>query len=479
MKSAVETLSPTRVRLTVEVPFEELKTSLDAAYKEIARQVTIPGFRKGKIPPSIIDQRVGRGYVLEQAVNDAIPRLYVNALQDNSVEPLGQPELDVTGFEDGADLTFTAEVDVRPEITLPDYVGVDASVEDADVTDENVDEQLTALRERFGSLTTVERAAEDGDYVTIDLSASSEGEQIEDAQASGMSYRVGSGSMLEGLDDAVRGKEAGESATFVSQLVSGDKAGEDVDVTVTVQTVKEQQLPELDDEFAQLASEFDTLDELTTDLRDRLERSKRLQQAQEAQDAVLKKLLEQMEIPLPESAIAEDVKSRRAAIEHQLSHMGITEEQYLLSEGQSQEEFVADLDERSRESMKAQFVLDEVADKEELTVSEAELTQALVQRAQQAGMSPDEYVQQVVQANYVPALVREVRRGKALAYVVENAAVTDASGRPVELKRLQPDGTYAPESEESEGETAEAATAEGAATEGAATEGDKQEESGS
>ncbi|GAA5025087.1 trigger factor [Actinopolymorpha pittospori] len=451
MKSAVETLSPTRVRLTVEVPFEELRTNLDTAYREIARQVTIPGFRKGKIPPQIIDQRVGRGVVLEQAVNEAIPQLYVSALQENDVEPLGQPEVDVTNFADGAELTFTAEVDVRPDLELPDYAGLEVSVSDGDVSDEDVEEQLTGLRERFGSLSTVERAGEEGDYLTIDLAASKDGEPIEDAQATGLSYRIGSESMLEGLDEAVRGKSAGESATFVSQLASGDYVGQDVDVTVTVESVKEQQLPELDDDFAQLASEFDTLDELRADLRERLARSKRLQQAQEARDAVLAKLVELVEIPVPEGAVTNEVEARRDAIRHQLSHMGITEEQYLLGEKQSEEEFVADLDTRAREALMSQFVLDEVADKEETAVSEPELTQALLQRAQAAGVSPDEYIQQVVQANYVPTLVREVRRGKALATVVEKAVVTDASGRTVDLDRLQPDGTLAPEdSEEAE-----------------------------
>jgi trigger factor len=454
VKSAVETLSPTRVRLTVEVPFEELNPSLKATYREIARQVNIPGFRKGKVPPPIIDQRIGRDYVLQQAVNDAIPQFYVTALQENDVEPLGQPSLNVEEIQDGADLKFTAEVDVRPEIELPDYTGLEVSVDDAEVTDEDVEAELTSLRERFGTLVTVDRPAGEGDFVTIDLSGSKDGEPIEDAQATGVSYRIGSGSMLEGLDEAVRGKRAGESATFVSQLASGQYVGQDVDVTVTVQAVREQQLPELNDEFAQLASEFDTLEELRADLRERLTRMKRLQQARQAQDASLKALLERVEVPLPEGALAEEVRARREAIRHQLSHAGITEAQYLKAEGKSEEEFVADLEERAREAMKAQFVLDTLADKEELTVSEPELTQALLQRAQQAGVSPEEYVQQVVQANYVPVLVREVRRSKALGVLVENAVVTDASGRPVDLKRLRPDGTLAPE--EGEGGQAEA-----------------------
>ncbi|MEQ4204529.1 trigger factor [Actinopolymorpha sp. B9G3] len=448
MKSAVETLSPTRVRLTVEVPFEELKSSLDNAYREIARQVTIPGFRKGKIPPRIIDQRVGRGLVLEQAVQDAIPRLYVDALQENKVEPLGRPEVDVPEIADGADLKFTAEVDVKPEITLPEYHGLELSVDDAEVTDEDVEEQVNSLRERFGSLTTVERAAGDDDYVTIDLSASKDGEELEDEESSGVSYQIGSGARLEGLDDAVKGLQAGESATFSTQLVAGDHAGEDVEVTVTVTAVKEQQLPDLDDDFAQLASEFDTLDELRADLSDRIERSKRIQQAQAARDGILEKLLGLVDIPLPDAAVATEVESRREAIGQQLGQIGLSEEQYLQSEGQSAEEFGQELDKRARDSMKAEFVLDEVAEKEELSVSEDEVKIAIAQRAQQSGMSPADYFNQVIQANYFQTLVQEVRRGKALALVVDNAVVTDESGRPVELKRLQPDGTLAPEGED-------------------------------
>jgi trigger factor len=464
VKSAVETLSPTRVRLTVEVPFEELKSSLDNAYREIARQVTIPGFRKGKIPPQIIDQRVGRGLVLEQAVQDAIPRLYIDAIQENNVTPLGRPEVDLPEIADGADLTFTAEVDVRPEITLPDYHGLEFTVDDADVSEDDVEEQVNGLRERFGSLTTVERAAGDGDYVTIDLSASKDGEELEDEQSTGVSYQLGSGARLEGLDDALTGLQAGESATFATQLVSGEHTGEDVEVTVTVTAVKEQQLPDLDDDFAQLASEFDTLDELRADLRDRLERTKRIQQAQAARDGVLEKLLGLVDIPLPEATVAAEVESRHEAIRQQLSQIGLSEEQYLQSEGQSAEEFGEELDTRARDSMKAEFVLDEVAEKEELTVSEDEAKVAIAQRAQQAGVSPTDYFNQVIQANYFQTLVQEIRRGKALALVVDNAVVTDESARPVELKRLQPDGTIGPEDTEtpdaSAGDGPEAAEAE-------------------
>ncbi|MGA9344622.1 MAG: trigger factor, partial [Nocardioidaceae bacterium] len=279
MKTAVETLNPTRVKLTVEVPFEELKPSLDAAYKKIAQQINIPGFRKGKVPAMVIDQRVGREAVIGEAVNEALPQLYFQALQDNNIVPLSQPELEVGEVEDGKDITFVAELDTKPEITLPEYTGIEVEVEDISIGDDEVDEQLESLRERFGSLNPVERAASQDDFVTIDLSAAKDGEAIEEAQATGMSYQVGRGTMLEGLDEALMGMSAGDEATFESTLVGGEFKDQSVDVTVKVTAVKEQELPELDDDFAQQASEFDSMDELRGDVHDRLIRNGRLEQA--------------------------------------------------------------------------------------------------------------------------------------------------------------------------------------------------------
>jgi trigger factor len=447
VKSAVETLNPTRVKLTVEVPFEELKPSLDAAYKKIAQQITIPGFRKGKVPAAIIDQRIGREPVLEQAVNDSIPGLYLQALQENELDPLSQPEVDIAGFGDGQPLEFSVELDVAPDITVPDYDGLEVTVDDAEVSDDDIDEQVEALRERFGSLSDVERSAAKDDFVTIDLSAAKDGEAIEEAQTTGYSYQVGSGTMLDGLDDALEGMSAGDTKTFTSKLVGGQLAGEDVDVTVEVTAVKEQELPAVDDDFAQLASEFDTVEELRKDLTERLGRAKRMEQAGAARDAVLERLLDMMEIPLPDQVVADEKQSRREQITQQLAYAGLTQEQYLESEGQTQEEFEADLERRVRDALAARFLLDEVAKAEQLGVDETELSQQIVRRAQQSGVQPDEYAQHAMQHGHVAELVGEVRRGKALAMIVEAADVTDASGNPVELKRLQPDGSFATEDE--------------------------------
>lgn len=450
MKSAVETLNPTRVKLIVEVPFEELKPSLDAAYKRISQQITIPGFRRGKVPAMVIDQRIGRDVVLDEAVNEALPKLFSQALQDNDLMPLSQPEVDLDEVRDGAELSFTAELDVKPQIQLPDYSALEVQVDDVTVGDDEVDEQVELLRERFGSLRPVDRPAGDGDFVTLDLSAAHDGEAIEEAQATGMSYRVGRGTLLDGLDEALPGMSAGDEKTFTSTLAAGEFTDQPVDVTVKVTAVQEQELPDLDDDFAQQASEFDTIDELRADLSDRLTRGARIEQASAARDAVLQALLTRVDIPLPDSAVAAELKARRDSVDEQLTYAGMTEADYLESLGQSEEEYAAELEQRVRDAMVAQFLLDEIAVAESVAVAEDDLSQHLLRRAQQAGVKPEQYVQHVTEHNQVPELVAEIRRGKALAQVVETSVVTDASGNRVELKRLLPDGTYAEVAEEAE-----------------------------
>jgi len=443
VKSAVETLTPTRARLTVEVPFEELKPSLDAAYKKIAQQINVPGFRRGKVPPMVIDRQVGRGAVLDEAINEALPQLYVEALQANELEPLAQPEIDITRFEDNETLEFTAEVDIRPEIELPDYTGLEVSVDDLAVSDAEVEEQVQVLRERFATLSEVERPAAEGDFVVMDLVARQDNEVVDGADVTGMSYQIGKGGMLDGLDEALTGLSGGEQATFTSQLVGGDLLGADVEVEVKVSSVKEQELPELDDDFAQSASEFDTVAELTEDVRTRLTRGKRLEQAATARDAVLEKLLDLVDVPLPDAIVAAELTARREQIEEQLKFAGMTMEQYLDSEEQTVDEFEADLEKRVRDAVAAQFVLDQVVKKDEISVNEGELQAHLMQRAQQSGQNPQDFVKHMLEHNHIPEMVSEVLRGKALALVVGAARATDASGNHVELTNLQPDGTIA------------------------------------
>ncbi|MDP9408490.1 MAG: trigger factor, partial [Actinomycetota bacterium] len=436
MQTTVETLNPTRVRLTVEVPFAELEPAVSAAYKRIAQQVRVQGFRPGKVPPRIIDQRIGRGAVLDEALQSALPELYSSAVRDNEVAVLSQPEVDVTELVDGQRLVFTAEVDVRPTVELPAYDSLTASVDDVEVTDEEVDEQLAGLQDRFSTLTGVERPVQDGDFVSLDLVATIDGEAVPGGEATGLSYEAGSGTMLPGLDDAIRGLSAGEDATFDSELVAGEHAGKTAQVKVTVRSVKVKEVPGLDDDFAQTASEFDTIAELRADTRGRLERARRLEQGVEARDAVLEALLERVDVPAPSSAVDAEVAWRRQSIEAQLQQAGLTMESYLESEERTASDIESEMREAAETAVKAQLVLDAVADAEQIGVNDAELTEQVVRRAQGAGMSAEQYAQQVMQNQQLGALVAEVRRGKALAHLLEVATVTDASGRPVDMESI-------------------------------------------
>jgi trigger factor len=438
VQSAVETLSPTRVRLTVEVPFAEIEPELTQAYKTIGGQVRIQGFRPGKVPPAILDQRVGRGVVLEEAVQKALPRLYTEAVQESGVAPVGRPDVELTELDDRERLTFTAEVEVRPEIELPAYEGLSVTVDDATVADADVDEQVDALRERFASLSPVERAAQTGDFLTLDLLARVDGEEVPGGSASDLSYELGKGDLLDGLDDAVAGASAGESRTFSTTLLAGDFEGRDADVEVTVKAVNERSLPEVDDAFAEGVG-FENADALRADVRDRLEKMKRLQQGVDARDKVLEALLEQVEVPLPESVVEAEHDYRRSQVQAQLAQAGLTLDLYLEQEGKGEDEFGDELLEGARQAVKAQLVLDAVADKEQLDVSDAELSDQVVRRAQQSGVTPDQLAQQIVQAGQLAGLVSEVRRGKALATVMGAATVTDASGEAVDLEALRGD----------------------------------------
>lgn len=448
MKSTTENLSPTRVKLTIEVPFDEFKPALDKAYKSIGSQIQVPGFRRGKVPSAVVDQRVGRGVVLDEAINAALPDWYREALLETDLQPLGQPEIDLTKFSDGEDIEITAEVDVRPEVELPDLTSVEVEVAAIEVADSDVDEQLEALRERFATYTGVERAAAKGDQVTLDLAAAhKDGTVIEDATAEGLPYRVGGAEMLDGLDEAVTGLEPGGTATFATTLVGGELKDSEVDVTVTVTEVKQTELPELDEEFVQMASEFDTLEELRADLRERITRGKRMEQAAEARDLVLDELLSNVDVPLPESLVAEELAARRQQIEQQLAFSGVAFEQYLDDQEQTADEFEAELEKSVHDSIVSQFILDQIVKTDEIGLDDNELTQHIMRRAQQSGEDPNSYIQHIMEHNHVPEMVSEVLRGKALASLVEGATVKDANGAEVDLKALQADGSLKSETE--------------------------------
>ena len=434
MKSSVDQLNDTRVKVTVEVPFSELGPELDKAYQALAQQINIPGFRRGKAPRQLIDARVGRGPVLEQVVNDMLPTRYGQAIEELDIKALGQPNIDITKLEDGDVIEFVAEVDVRPEFDLPDFSDISVEVPALGSTEERIDHELEHLRERFGSLKTVDREAGDEDFITLNLSATVDGEEIEDAKVEDMSYRVGSGDLIEGLDDAVKGLKADESATFTSKLVFGEYAAKDAEVTVTVTAVKERELPELDDDFAQMASEFDTVEELRADLASGAEESAKAEQAASIREEVLKVALEKTQFPLPASVVDEQVNAQVQQLMGQLGGDEALFEKLLEAQGTSREEFNEQTRTSAEEAVRTQLFLDVLAEKEEPEVTQDELNDHIVFTARRYGVEPQQFLMQLQQSGQLLNLVSDVRRGKALANAICSVTVKDSDGNDVDPK---------------------------------------------
>ena len=445
MKSSVENLDPTRVKLSVEAPYAELKPSIDEAYKEISKQITVPGFRRGKVPARIIDQRVGRPAVLQEAVNNSLDDFYRQALNENDVRPLGSPEVEVSeipgldGAEEG-NLVFTVEVDCMPNIELPAYDSIEVEVDTYEVTDEDIDKEIDELRARFGTLNPVDRPAAEGDFVTIDLTAKVDDEVID--EATDISYEVGARTMIDGLDDALVDLSEGEETTFNTTLAGGEHKGSEGVVTVKLNAVKERVLADADDDFAQMASGSDTIEELREETRENVAKQKELEQSVQAREKVLDALLETVELPLPEKFLAEEVSRQAEAA-------GAEE---------GDERYQEILDETAR-AVRTQFLLDAIAEKEEVEVSQAELIEYIMAMAQQYGMQPQEFIQMLQSSGQVPAISGEVARRKGLAAVLAEAKVVDTDGNTVDMTKF-----VTPESDESDEdadteteETAEAA----------------------
>jgi trigger factor len=451
VKSTIEELGPTRVRIAIEAAWGDLDHAFGEVYKELGKQVRVPGFRPGKVPHRVLDQRVGRPVVLEQVVQHAIPEIYSEVVRENQIRVLGQPEVEVTRLDDNESLAFTAEVDVAPQLTLPELESIAVTVDDVEVTDEEIDQQISVTRERFGMLQAVERPAQQGDFVSIDLEAKLDGEVLEDGSTTGMSYEIGSGNLMEGLDDAVVGLSADESKTFQTALLSGPNAGEQADVTVTVRSVKEKELPELDDEFAQTSSEFDTLAELREDVRTRLARTKVIQQGAQARDKIVEQLLETVEVPMPENLVEREIEWRNRSFENELRQAGMDWDAFLEMTGaESREAYDADQKKTVEEAVKTQFILDAIADAREVTVDNDDLSAQIMAQAQRNRMSPEQYAQQLQQSNNIAEFVADVRRTKTLAQLLEQATITDASGNKVDLEAMRPKTVQAPAAETAE-----------------------------
>jgi trigger factor len=436
LPSTVEQLSPSRVKLTVEIPFADLKPHLDKAYREIAQQVTIPGFRKGKVPNLVIDQRFGRGMVLQEAINAALPGALDAAVTEAKVVPLGQPDVEITKLEDGAVVELTAELDIRPDFTVPDFATIKATVDPKRSVEDDVDERIELLRQRFATTTEVDRPAAEGDQVTISLVGSRDGETLPDATAENVTYVIGSGGMIEGLDEAVTGLSAGEEAEFASTLVGGALEGEPADITVTVSKVSEQNLPEVDDDFAQLISEFDTVEEMRADLTTRVEEMVAAEQVSNGRDKVLEALVDATEFEVPERVVEAEVTARKEQITDQLQRAGLTLERYLEQseeEADTPEEFWAGIEDSTLRSLKAQLILDKVAEDADVSVEQADLSELLLRKAAQNGTSPEQEAQHMMEHNHIAEWMQEIRRNKALGVIVEKATVTDTDGNPVDL----------------------------------------------
>ena len=420
MKSAVEKLSPTRVKLSIEVPFAELAPHIDGAYKSLSEKINIPGFRKGKVPSAMIDQRVGRAAVLDEAINASLPTFYSQAAKDNDVLVIGRPNVEITELVDNEKFAFTVEVDIRPDIKLPNFSEIKIEVDDVKVTDADIDEQVESLRTRFGTLKTVDKVVAKGDFVTIDLVATKDGVELDGGVANDLSYEVGSASMIEGLDEAIIGLSKDGEKSFNTALV-GMAEGETGSVKVTVKAVKERELPPVDDEFAKLASEFETLTELKDDLSKRLSRVKQMEQGAQARDLLVEKLISTIDIPLPAEIIEAEVND------------------HLEKEGRLEDDkHRAEVNDEVKTTITREFLLDSIVKAEAIAVNESELTEYLVRASARYGMTPDQFIKEVSQAGQVTTMVAEVARAKALAQVLGRVKVVDKSGNKVDLEALAP-----------------------------------------
>ncbi|TGN70441.1 trigger factor, partial [Mycobacterium tuberculosis] len=418
--------------------------------KELAKQVRLPGFRPGKAPAKLLEARIGREAMLDQIVNDALPSRYGQAVAESDVQPLGRPNIEVTKKEYGQDLQFTAEVDIRPKISPPDLSALTVSVDPIEIGEDDVDAELQSLRTRFGTLTAVDRPVAVGDVVSIDLSATVDGEDIPNAAAEGLSHEVGSGRLIAGLDDAVVGLSADESRVFTAKLAAGEHAGQEAQVTVTVRSVKERELPEPDDEFAQLASEFDSIDELRASLSDQVRQAKRAQQAEQIRNATIDALLEQVDVPLPESYVQAQFDSVLHSALSGLNHDEARFNELLVEQGSSRAAFDAEARTASEKDVKRQLLLDALADELQVQVGQDDLTERLVTTSRQYGIEPQQLFGYLQERNQLPTMFADVRRELAIRAAVEAATVTDSDGNTIDTSEFFGKRVSAGEAEEAE-----------------------------
>lgn len=417
MKSTVEKVSETRIKLQVEIPFGDLKPNLDSAYKKIAAQISIPGFRKGKVPPAIIDQRVGRPAVLEEAINEMVPKAYAEAVKENKLFPVGRPEVDVNEVLDNEKVSFTAEVDIRPEFDLPNYDGISLAVDEIVVTDKDIDEELKALLSRFATLSDVERQSKLDDVLILDIAGTIDGEEVPGYSGKGLSYQLGTDGLVPGADKLLTGKKTGEAVAHEFKPEEGPHQGKAVSLQMQVVAVKERILPAADDDFAKLASEFDTLDELKADLNKRVEQAKLIEVTYQARDKAVEYLVDAIkDVPLPENVVKAEIAGH-------------------FTDGHGDETHKAEVEENTRKSLRTQFVFDRIAEEAEIEVSDAELSSWIYQNAARYQMPPQEFANNLARSGELTFAVSEVRRGKAVSLVVQKAEIVDSKGNKIDISK--------------------------------------------
>lgn len=417
MKSTVEKVSETRIKLQVEIPFGDLKPNLDSAYKKIAAQISIPGFRKGKVPPAIIDQRVGRPAVLEEAINEMVPKAYAEAVKENKLFPVGRPEVDVNEVLDNEKVSFTAEVDIRPEFDLPNYDGISLAVDEIVVTDKDIDKELKALLSRFATLSDVERKSKLDDVLILDIAGTIDGEEVPGYSGKGLSYQLGTDGLVPGADKLLTGKKTGEAVAHEFKPEEGPHQGKAVSLQMQVVAVKERILPAADDDFAKLASEFDTLDELKADLNKRVEQAKLIEATYQARDKAVEYLVDAIkDVPLPENVVKAEIAGH-------------------FTDGHGDETHKAEVEENTRKSLRTQFVFDRIAEEAEIEVSDAELSSWIYQNAARYQMPPQEFANNLARSGELTFAVSEVRRGKAVSLVVQKAEIVDSKGNKIDISK--------------------------------------------
>lgn len=425
MKTSVERVDEVSVKLTVTVEPKKVKQAMDRAAREMAKNVNIPGFRPGKAPRRLIEQRFGEGSIAQQALESSLSGWYVEALETEELHPVAQPEVDVDKFDEADGCEFTADIQVRPVFELPPHEGLDLTFPDWDVADADVTAQVDELRGRFAEVDEVERACANGDFCTIDLDVSVDGEKIEDARVEDALYEVGSGGVTPSLDEAILGHSAGDVFSYTDTLPDGfpEHPGAEAEFTITVKDVREKTLPELDDDFAITASEFETIEELQADVRRNLLRRSISEAQQTVRDQLLEAYLVTVETPLPPAMLSEFVDQRRASVQAQAEQFGMELDALLEAQGHSREQWETEAMENAQLTVKGQLVLDALAEKLEIDVTPQDLDFEIFRHSQMQGKTPEEIAQQIVQNNAVGTLAGDALRRKAITAMLESANI--------------------------------------------------------